>query len=182
MYVLSQYSHLYLHRVVIFYLQQVLSVHSKTDFIHNPLKVHKVDALLATFVSPITTGRAFLLLPTYLIKVEKILKDSLYSIPSPSTLVKIQFMGGKVVKAKQKFCWHHPTIFCLITSSKISCQQFEFSQKVKVIGSNPSYLLKNLFYFTFFHFHQDHALEINNSFFETMGNKEMSRKNTGLQK
>ena len=143
MYVLSQYSHLYLHRVVIFYLQQVLSVHSKTDFIHNPLKVHKVDALLATFVSPITTGRAFLLLPTYLIKVEKILKDSLYSMPSPSPSVKIQFMGGKVVKAKQKFCWHHPSMFCHYTSSKVSRTQFEFSPKVKVIRWNPGYLIKS---------------------------------------
>ena len=43
---------------------------------------------------------------------------------------------------KQKNCWHHPAMFCLITSSKLSRQQFEFSLKVKVMGSNPGYLLK----------------------------------------
>ena len=41
-------------------------------------------------------------------KVEKILKGSLNSIPSPSRSVKIQIMSGKVcyevVKAKQKDC------------------------------------------------------------------------------
>ena len=42
---------------------------------------------------------------------------------------------------RQKVCWHHPAMFCLITSSKLS--KFEFSLKVKVIGSNPSYLLKS---------------------------------------
>ena len=33
-------------------------------------------------------------------------------------------------------------MFCPITSSKLSCQKFEFSLKVKVMGLNPSYLLK----------------------------------------
>ena len=33
-------------------------------------------------------------------------------------------------------------MFCLITSSKLSRQYFEFSLKVKVIGLNPGYLLK----------------------------------------
>ena len=61
-------------------------------------------------------------------KVEKILKGRLDSIPSPSPSMKIQIMGGKAClrcKAKhcwvlstslwkQKVCWHHPAVFCLI--------------------------------------------------------------------
>ena len=43
---------------------------------------------------------------------------------------------------KQKVCWHHPVMFCLITSSKLSIRPLEFSLKVKVMGSNPGYLLK----------------------------------------
>ena len=43
---------------------------------------------------------------------------------------------------KQKVCWHHPAMFCLITSSKFSRQWFEFSLKVKVMRLNPVYLLK----------------------------------------
>ena len=54
-------------------------------------------------------------------KIENILKGSLDSIPSPSPLVKCQIMG-------------------LITSSKLFLQLFEFSLKVKVMGSNPGYL------------------------------------------
>ena len=42
-------------------------------------------------------------------KVEKILKGSLDSIPSPSPSVKIQIMGGKGVKAK--YCWALSTNF-----------------------------------------------------------------------
>ena len=61
-------------------------------------------------------------------KVEKILKGSLDSISLPSLSVKIQIMDGKV---------------CLITSSKLSRQLFEFSLKVKVMRSNPGYLLKS---------------------------------------
>ena len=39
-------------------------------------------------------------------KVEKILKGSLDSIPSPSTSIKIQIMGGKVcLGVKAKHCW-----------------------------------------------------------------------------
>jgi hypothetical protein len=39
-------------------------------------------------------------------KVEKILKGSLDSIPSPSLSVKIQIMGGKVcLRCKRKYCW-----------------------------------------------------------------------------
>jgi len=39
-------------------------------------------------------------------KVENILKGSLDSIPSPSSSVKIQIMGGKVcLRCKGKYCW-----------------------------------------------------------------------------
>ena len=69
-----------------------------------------------------------------IVKVEKILKGSLDLIPSPS--VKIQIMGGKVslrCKGKillgivnklffSKICLHHPAMFFLIMSSKLSHQ------------------------------------------------------------
>ena len=69
----------------------------------------------------------------HLLKVENILKGSLNLISSPSPSVKIQIMISKVclrckgktllgiVKKlwKQKVCWHHPTMFCLITTSKL---------------------------------------------------------------
>ena len=65
-----------------------------------------------------------------IIKVEKILKSSLNSIQSSSPSMKIHTMRGKFawgVKAKhwwslptkfrrQKVCWHHLAMFCLITS------------------------------------------------------------------
>ena len=55
----------------------------------------------------------------------------LYSIPSPSPSEQIQIIGGKVCLRckgktlstnfwKQKVCSHHPAMFCLITSSKLS--------------------------------------------------------------
>jgi hypothetical protein len=69
-------------------------------------------------------------------KVEKILKGNLDSIPSPSPTVKIQIMGGKVClrcKGKTllgvgkkllttKSLITSPAMFCLITSTKLSCQ------------------------------------------------------------
>ena len=67
-------------------------------------------------------------------KVEKILKGSLDSIPSPLPSVKIQIMDGKIclrhkgktllgiVNEKEKDCWHNPGMFCFITSSKFSRQ------------------------------------------------------------
>jgi hypothetical protein len=70
-------------------------------------------------------------------KAEKILKGSLDSIPPPSPSVKkIKLWMGKFawgVKTKhywtlstnfwkQKVCWHHPVMVCLITSSKLSRQ------------------------------------------------------------
>ena len=42
----------------------------------------------------------------YIGKVEEILKGSLDSIPSPSPLVKIQIMGGKIcLRWTGKTCW-----------------------------------------------------------------------------
>ena len=41
-------------------------------------------------------------------------------------------------------------MFCLITSSKLSQQQFEFSLKAKVMRSNPGYLLKSFLLYTSF--------------------------------
>ena len=35
-------------------------------------------------------------------------------------------------------------MFCLIISKKLSRQEFEFLLKVKVMGSNPAYLLKSM--------------------------------------
>ena len=51
---------------------------------------------------------------------------------------------------KQKVYWHHLAMFCLITSSKLSRQYFEFS--LKVMGLNPGYLLKSFLLFMIFCF------------------------------
>ena len=51
--------------------------------------------------------------------------------------------GNKANFLFSKVCWHHLPMFCLNTSSKHSPQLFEFSLKVKVMGSNPDYLLKS---------------------------------------
>ena len=62
--------------------------------------------------------------------VEKILKGSLDSIPSPSQLVKIQIMGGKVsLRCKDKLL--------LGLVNKL------LKTKLKVMGLNPGYLLKS---------------------------------------
>ena len=42
-----------------------------------------------------------------------------------------------------KVCWQHPAMFCLYSSSKLSRPYFEFSLKVKVMGSNAGYFLKS---------------------------------------
>ena len=91
------------------------------------------------------------------VKVENILKGSLDLIPSPSSSVKIQIMAGKVclrckgktllgvvnklLKTKSLLTSPSNAMFCLITSSKLSRKQFQFSLKLKVMGSNPGYLL-----------------------------------------
>ena len=95
-------------------------------------------------------------------KVEKILKGSLDSIPSPSPSVKSQIMGGKFawgVKAKhcctlstnfwkQKFCWHQPAMFCLYTSSKLSTHNLNFHWRWRW-WDWIWVTFSNLFYFTF---------------------------------
>ena len=58
-----------------------------------------------------------------MIKVEKILKGSLDSIPSPSHSIKIQIMGGKVC-LRQNIAGHCQQTFCfqkfaVSTSSKL---------------------------------------------------------------
>ena len=42
-----------------------------------------------------------------------------------------------------KVCWQRPAMFCLCTSIKLSHPLFEFSLKVKVMRSDPGYLLKS---------------------------------------
>ena len=75
-----------------------------------------------------------------LVKVEKILKGSLDSIPSPLSSVKIQIMGGKVclrckgitllgvvnecLKTKSLLTSPRNVLPRLITSSLLSCQYF----------------------------------------------------------
>ena len=58
--------------------------------------------------------------------------NRLDSITSP--LVKI---------TKQLFVFKRPAMFCLYTSSKVSCPQFEFSMKASLIRLNLGYLLKS---------------------------------------
>ena len=79
-------------------------------------------------------------------------------ITSPSPSEKIQVMVGKVcLKCKgktllgivNKFLKTKSLLtamFCLIASSKFCRQWFEFSLKVKVMGSNPVYLLKSFLF------------------------------------
>ena len=55
--------------------------------------------------------------------ISKILQTgSLDSIPSPSPARKIQIVGGKVCSSSST----NPAMFCLITSSKLSCQNLNF--------------------------------------------------------
>ena len=94
-------------------------------------------------------------------KVENIFKGSLDLIPSSSTSVKIQIIGGKV--KRQNNTGHCQHTFESKKFVDISQPRFEFLLKVKVMGSNPSYLLKSflLYHFTvatreksdFFHFY-----------------------------
>ena len=76
------------------------------------------------------------------VKVENISEDSLDSIPSPSLQWKFQSLAGKfncwVVSTNilfSKAFWQCPLIFCLNTSSKFTAINFNFSLKVKVMGS-----------------------------------------------
>ena len=85
-------------------------------------------------------------------KVEKILKGSLDLIPSPSSSVKIQIMGGKVclmckgktlLLLKTKILLTSPSNVLPYYPSIFSRLKFEFLLKVKVMGSNPDHLLKS---------------------------------------
>ena len=94
-------------------------------------------------------------------KIENILKDSLDSIPSPSPSMKIQnyVMFAWGVKAKHcwllssnfwknKVCWHHPAMFCLITSRKFPANNLNFLWRSSWWDQIQDIFL-NLFYFTF---------------------------------
>ena len=85
-------------------------------------------------------------------KVENILKGSLDSISSPS--MKIQIIVGKVClslegKTLLDIANNFFAFKSLLTTSSnvlplhLSCQKFEFYLKVKVIGSDPGYLIKS---------------------------------------
>jgi hypothetical protein len=105
------------------------------------------EGLVVSCADTIETYRTHVsILFKFLIKVEKILKDSLNSIPSHSPSLKIQIMDGKVcLMCKGKtllVCCQHPAMFCLYISRKFSGPYFECSLKVKVMGSNADYLLK----------------------------------------
>ena len=84
-------------------------------------------------------------------KVEKFQKGSLDLIPSPSPLVKIQYVGvkiclrckGKTLFFFSKVCWYHPAMFCLITLSKLFRQLIWIFTEGKAMGSSPGYLLES---------------------------------------
>ena len=93
-------------------------------------------------------------------KVENSLKGSLDLIPLPSSSVESQIMGVKVClwcKSKtllgivnklwkQKVCWHHPAIFRLITSSKLSRHDMNFKWRWRWWDQIQTTFL-NLFYY-----------------------------------
>ena len=75
-------------------------------------------------------------------KVENILKGSLDLIQSPSPSLKIQIMGGKVcLRCKSK------TMFCLITSCKLSANNLNFHWKLRWWDWIQA-IFFNIFYFT----------------------------------
>ena len=74
-------------------------------------------------------------------KVEKILKDSLDLTPSPSPSVKIQIMCGKVgLRCKGK------------------TKNVNVHDSLKVMGSNPDYLLKSSLLYVYIKFFQPYCL------------------------
>jgi len=80
------------------------------------------------------------------LKVEKVLKGSLDLIPSPSTTVKIQIMAVKFClrcKGKTLFVDITQQCFALLPQVNFPANNFEFSLKLKVMGSNPGYILKS---------------------------------------
>ena len=86
-----------------------------------------------------------------LLAVKKIYEDIMNSIPSPSSWVKIQIKIEKVCIG----CKDNKLFVLTSQTNYVSHPWFEFSPKVKVIGSNPSYLLKSfllyLSHYQYFH-------------------------------
>ena len=88
-----------------------------------------------------------------LVKVEKILKRSLDLIPSPPPSVKIQIIGGKVCLKRhcqqtlenKKFVDNTQKCFAFTRQVNFPAHNLKFSLKIKVMGSNPGYLLKSFF-------------------------------------
>ena len=88
-------------------------------------------------------------------KVKKILKGSLDLISSTSPSVKIQIIGGKFCLRCEgktflfsKVCWHHPSMFCLITFSKLSPNNLNFHWRWRWWDRFNAISL-NLYYFTY---------------------------------
>ena len=87
-------------------------------------------------------------------KVENILKGSLDSIPSLSHSSYGRRCKGKTLLGlstnfwKQKVCWHHPAMFCLITSSKLSANNLNFHWRRRWWDRIQAIFL-NLFYFMY---------------------------------
>ena len=93
----------------------------------------------------------------YKIKLEKTLKGSLDSIPSPSLSVKIQIIGGKVylrylgktllVDVKKLFVFKSllttPSNVLPLRTPQANFPNHNLNFQVKVMGSNPGYLLKS---------------------------------------
>ena len=90
------------------------------------------------------------------IKIEFFLKGSLDLIPSPLPSVKTQILGrelclrckGKTLKYK-KFVDITQQCFAYTPQANFPANDLNFSLKVKVMGSNPGYLLKKILLYEF---------------------------------
>ena len=115
---------------------------------------YRINIFCLVFISFQSTNCCHILI----FKVEKILKCSLDSIPSSS--VKIQIMGRKIcLRCKGKTLMGIVNKLFVFKSSltatsnvlplclKLSRPYFEFS--LKMMGSNPSYLLKSFLLYKF---------------------------------
>ena len=90
---------------------------------------------------------------SYLFKVKKKLENSLASIPSPSTSVKIQIMVRKdglrfkaktlLVVVNKLFCTKFLLTTCSNAWPKNENKNSNVQDSLKVIGSNPDYLLES---------------------------------------
>ena len=89
----------------------------------------------------------------YWVKVEKILKSSLDSIPSPSPSVKIEIMGQKVcLRCKSKTLQGIGNKLCFALLPEVNFPANNLNVNVKVMGSNPGYLLIFFYFKSFHHF------------------------------